>query len=62
MEQVSVTVRQFVEELLIGSFQQLFERRQISCAVADALAAGQEKIDSLSVGRLDETGPSTRRI
>ena len=39
MEQVSVAVCQFLEELLISSFQQLFERRQISCTVLDALAA-----------------------
>ena len=59
MEQVGVADCQFLEELLISSFQQLFERRQISCAVVDALAAGQESVDSLSVGRLDESGPST---
>ena len=62
MKQMSVTVCEFLEELLIGSFQQLFERRQISCAVADALASRQEGVDSLSVGRLDETRPSTRCI
>ena len=59
MKKVGVTVRQFLEELLVSGFQQLFERRQISCAVADALASGQESVDSLSVSRLDESRPST---
>jgi len=62
MEQVSVTVCQFLEELLISCFQQLFERRQISCAVTDALAASLKSVDLLSVGRLDESRPSSRSI
>ena len=43
MEQVSVAVCQFAEELLVGSFQQLLERWQVSCAVVVALTAGQER-------------------
>ena len=43
MEQVGVAVCEFAEELLIGRFQQLLERRQISSAVVVALTAGQTK-------------------
>ena len=49
----------FVEELLVGCLQQLFERRQVRRTVAAALAAAEKCVDSLSVGRSDEAGPST---
>ena len=59
VQQMLIIGQDFVEELLIRFTEQLFEWGQIGWTVAAALAAVEERVDSLSVGRRDETGPST---
>ena len=59
---MTVVQDDFVEELLVGGLQQLFERRQIGRTVAAALAAIKEGVDSLAIGNCGESAPSARRI
>ena len=57
VEDVSHIHSNLVKELLVRCSQQLIERRQIRRAVAASLAAEEEGVDSLPVGRLDEARP-----
>jgi hypothetical protein len=52
-------VNDFVEELLVSRLAQLFVRWQVGRTEAISSAAAQESVDSLLVGQIYETPPST---
>ena len=59
MKQVTTVRQNLGEELLVYSLAQLFQRRQIRRTVAATITTPQEGVDSLQVGRIGETPPST---